>query len=114
MSDSPHSEVDTRVILHVSSCVHSGLKYIYVWTNDTDVLVILVAYVPDFLDIDSNVLVSVISGVGFNTSCKSVNAIAAYVGLKSANHCWFCTIFQVVIIHQAFFTLEKWNFGMSG
>ena len=74
MFDSPHSEVDTRVILHVSSCVHSGL-------------VILVAYVPYFLDIDSNVRVSVISGVRFNTSCKSVNAIAAYVGLKSANHC---------------------------
>ena len=36
----------------------------------------------DFLEIDSNVQVSVLSGVGFNTSCISVNAIAAYVGLE--------------------------------
>ena len=54
MSDSSHSEADTRLILHVFSCVHSGLKDIYVQTNDTDIAVILVAYMPDVLEIDSN------------------------------------------------------------
>ena len=51
-------------------------------TNDTDVAVTLVAYMPDFRKIDSNVRVSIVSGIGFNTSCISVNAIAAYIGLK--------------------------------
>ena len=59
MSDSSHSEADTRIILHVFSCVHNGLKGIYVRTNDTDVVVILVAYMSDLLGIYSNVRVSV-------------------------------------------------------
>ena len=78
MSDSSHSEADTRKILHIISCVHSGLKDIYVRTIDTDVVVISAVYMPDFLEIDSNVRVSVVSGVGFNTSCI-MNAIAAYI-----------------------------------
>ena len=82
MSDSSHSEADTRIVLHVFPCVHSGLKDIYVRANDMDIVVIVVAYMPDFLEIYSNVRVSVVSGVGFNTSCISVNAIAAYIGLK--------------------------------
>ena len=83
MSDSSHSEAaDTRIIFHFFSCVHNGLKYIYVQTNDTDVVAILVAYMPDFLEIDCSVQVSAVSGVGFNTSCMSVNAIAAHIGLK--------------------------------
>ena len=75
MSDSSHSEADTRIILHVFSCVHNGLKGIYVRTNDTDVVVILVAYLSDLLGIYSNVRVSVVSGVGFSTSCISANAM---------------------------------------
>ena len=42
MSDSSHTEVDSRIILQDFSCVHSGLKDIYVQTNDMDVVVILV------------------------------------------------------------------------
>ena len=82
MSDSSHSEADRRIILHVFSCIHSALKDIYVQTNETDVMVILLAYMPDFLEIDSNVQVSVMSGVGFNTSFISVNLIGAYIQLK--------------------------------
>ena len=52
MSDSSHSEADTRIILCDFSCVHSSLKDIYVQTNDTVVVVILVAYMPDFLEIE--------------------------------------------------------------
>ena len=36
MSDSSYSEPDTRIILHVFSCGHSGLTNIYVQINDTD------------------------------------------------------------------------------
>ena len=89
MSDSSHSEADTRIVLHVFPCVHSGLKDIYVRANDMDIVVIVVAYMPDFLEIYSNVRVSVVSGVGFNTSCISVNAIAAYIGLKKCKELLF-------------------------
>ena len=82
MSDSSHTEIDSRIILQGFSCVHSGLKDIYVQTNDMDVVVILVTYLPDFLEIDSYVWVSVVPGVGFNAGYMSVNTIAAYIGLK--------------------------------
>ena len=77
MSDSSHSESDTRII-----SLRLITYNIYVRTNDTDVAVTLVAYMPDFREFDSNVRVSIVSGIGFNTSCISVNAIAAYIGLK--------------------------------
>ena len=70
-------------------------------TYDTDVVVILVAYMIDFLEIDSNVRVSIVSVVGFNTSCISVNVIATYIGLKRCKELLFGTLFQVVIILQA-------------
>ena len=68
MSDSSHSEAETRIILHVFSCAHSSLKDICMRTNDTDVVVIFVAYMPDVLEIDSNVRVSGMSSVEFNSS----------------------------------------------
>ena len=110
MSDSLYSEADTGIILHVFSCVYSGLKDIYVRTIDTDVVVILVAYMPDFLEIDSNVL----SGVGLNTSCISVNAIAAYIGLKRCKELLFLGYLSGCDYTLSFFTSEKWNFGMHG
>ena len=92
ISDSSHSEADTRIILHFFSCVHSRLKDIYVQTNDEDAVIILVAYMPDFLKIGSNMRVSVMSGVRFNTSIISVNAIAAYIGLNRSKNCCFCSL----------------------
>ena len=55
MSDSSHSEADMRIFIHNFSCVYISLKDIYVRTNDMDVVVILVAHMPDFLEIDSSV-----------------------------------------------------------
>ena len=81
MSDSSHSQADSRIILHVFSFVHSGLNDIYVQTNDTDIAVVLVAYMPDVLELHSNMQVSVVSRVEFNTSCISVKIFAAYIGL---------------------------------
>ena len=58
-------------------------------TDVTDVVVILFTYMPDFLEIDSNVQVSVVPGVGFNTICISVKAIAAYMWLKRCKELLF-------------------------
>ena len=57
ISDPSHSEADINIILHVLSFVHNILKDIYLRTN---AVVILVAYMPDFLEIDSNMRVSVV------------------------------------------------------
>ena len=109
--DSSHSEADVRIILHVFFCVHSGLKDIYVRTNDMDV-VILVAYMSDFLETNSNVRVSIVSGVGFNTSCLSVNAITAYIGLKRCKVLLFLHCLSGCCYTSRFFHVGKekfWN-----
>ena len=110
MSDSSHSEAGTKIIFHVSSYVHSGLKDIYVRKNDTNVVVILVAYMLDLLEIDSNVRVSIVSGVGFNTSCISANAIAAYIGLKRCKELLFLHSLSGLDYTSSFFHVGQVKF----
>ena len=82
-------------------------------TNDTDVIVILVAYMSDFLEVDSNVLVSVVSGVWYiKTSCISVNAIAAYIGLKKCKELMFLHSLLGCDYTSSFYHVRKmkvWN-----
>ena len=47
--ESSYPEADARIILRVISCIENGMKDIYVRLNDTDVVVLLVAYIPIFL-----------------------------------------------------------------
>ena len=99
MSASSHSETDTRIILHVFSCVHNSLKGVYVRTNDTDVVAIY-----------SNVPVSVVSGVGFNTGFISANAIAAYIGLKRCKELLFLHSISGCDYTSSFFHVGKMKF----
>ena len=110
MSDSSHSVADTRIILHVFSCVHNGLKGVYVRTNDTDVVATWVAYMPGSLEIDSNVRVSVVPGVGFNSCCLSSNAITAYIGLKRCKKLLFLHSIAGSDYTSSFFHAGKMKF----
>ena len=62
------------------------------------------AYMPDFLEIDSNLQVSVVSGVGFDTSCISENPIAAYIGLKRCKELlgFFAFFFKLSLYFKLF------------
>ena len=48
---------------------------------------------PQILEIDSNVRVSVVSGVGLSTSCIFVNAVTEYIGLKRCKNCDYTSRF---------------------
>ena len=48
LSDCSQPEVDNRIILHVQNYIQMGLINVYVQTNDTDVVVLLVDYMLDF------------------------------------------------------------------
>ena len=65
---------------------------------------------PDFLENDSNVRVSVLSGVGFNTNCISVNAIAAYIGLKRCKELLFLHSLSGYDYTSSFFHVGKVKF----
>ena len=48
MSGSSQPEADSRIILHVSNFIQMGLINVYVWTNNTDVFALLIAFMADF------------------------------------------------------------------
>ena len=50
------------------------------------------------------------SGVGFNTSCISVNAIAAYIGLKRCKELLFLHSFSGFDYISSFYSVRKVEF----
>ena len=62
---------------------------------------------PDFVEIDSNVRASVMSGVGLNTSCIFLNAIAAYIGLKRCKELLFLHCLLGYDYSSSFFHVGK-------
>ena len=53
-----------------------GLINVYVQTNDTDVVVLLIAFMPDFLKINAGAQMIAIYGVGTHKYDMSINVIA--------------------------------------
>ena len=68
------------------------------------------AYMPDFLEIDSNLQVSVVPGFGFDTSCISENPIAGYIGLKRFKEFFFLLSFLSYNYTSSFFHVGKVKF----
>ena len=64
----------------------------------------------DFVEIDSNVRASVMSGVGLNTSCIFLNAIAAYIGLKRSKELLFLHCLSGYDYSSSFFHVGKVKF----
>ena len=54
--DCSHIEADTRIILHVLNCIHSGIQNIIVRSVDTDVVILLIAYMQFFLEMAKSTL----------------------------------------------------------
>ena len=52
----------------------------------------------------------ILSGVGFNTSCISVNAIAAYIGLKRCKELLFLHSFSGFDYISSFYSVRKVEF----
>ena len=74
--DCLQSDADSRIILHVSNCIQMGLIIFYVRANDTGVVVLLIAFMPDFLKINAGVEVIAICDVGTQKYCMLINVTA--------------------------------------
>ena len=79
MPDCHHPEADTRIVLHVLNCIENGVDEVYVRSNDTNVVVLLVGYMPNFLEINSSAKIVAQCGVGLKTYSLSINTLAEYV-----------------------------------
>ena len=112
MPDCFHPEADTRIILHVIDCIERGILRIYVRTNDTDVVVLLVAFMPDFLDIRDDVKIYATCGVGSGKYSLLINIIADYINLKRCKEMLFLHALSGSDYTASFYQVGKakfWN-----
>ena len=59
-----------------------SLINVYLRTNQADVVIFLLAFIPDFLKINTVTEVTEICGVGTHKYCMSVNVIAESITLE--------------------------------
>ena len=73
-----HVEADTPIVLPVLNCIQSGINNIIVRSNDIDVIVLLIAYMPVFIESNSSAKITAMCDV----ESLSINEIALYIGLE--------------------------------
>ena len=108
MHDCSHIEADTRIILHVLNCINNGIKNIYVRTNDTDVVVLLISYMPMFLE-QNEVSIIAINGVGAKIKHFPINTIA-HIGLDRCRELLFLHSLSGCDYTSSFFKVGKCKF----
>ena len=114
MPDCSHLETNTRIIIHVLSCLQCRDAVVYICTNDTDVVFLLTAYVPDFFRTSCNAKTVAQYGVGLRLYYLSINTIADCVRLERCKELLLFILCQDVITPQAFLILIKSAFGIAG
>ena len=97
LSPCTHEEADYRIILHVAEQARNGIKKVYIRTNDTDVLVLSVAFyhkIPGLQDLwlafgraksFRNIPVHVIARKLGSAKCKALLGFHAFTGCDSVS-----------------------------
>ena len=80
---------------------------VYVGTNDTDVVVLLVAFIPDFLKINVDAQVIVICDAGTQKYCMSINVIAASITLERCKELLFSACIIMIRLYVKLF--PRWK-----
>ena len=79
---STHLEADFRLICHVIHAVDSGVNQTIVRGNDTDILVILLAYLPDILQRSKTHILLYDYGTGASRCTFDITHIGKLIGLE--------------------------------
>ena len=111
MCDCSQSETDRRIILHTSNCIQMGLMNVYVWTND--VVVLLVAFMRDFLKINAGAQVVAMYGVRNHKYCMSIDVIAESITLERCKEPLFLHVLSGSYYMSSFFHIGKVKFWNS-
>ena len=113
MSDCLQREADSRIILHISNCIQTVSINVYVLANNTDVVALLMAFIPDFLKINAGAQVILICGVCTNKYCMSINVIAESITLESFKQLLFLHALSGSDCTSSFFHVRKVKFWNS-
>ena len=55
--DGVHEEADSRIVIHIADMIRNDITKIKLRTVDTDVIVILLAFMPQFFELNENVCI---------------------------------------------------------
>ena len=86
---------------------------VYVRINNAGVDVLLVAFIPDFLKINSGAQVIVICGVSTHKCCKLTNVIAESIALERCKELLFLHALSGSDYTSSFFHIRKVKFWNS-
>ena len=78
--DEVHEEADNRIIVHISHMLDSQISKIIVRTGDTDVIVIILGFMAQFLWQNASTKIWVDFGTGENRRTFDINQIHEHVG----------------------------------
>ena len=98
-------EADTKLIIHIWNSLNNGYQYIQITTSDTDVVVILLAYMPKFLKYSATI--TVIFGVGQNKKLYNMNEIAQRIGEDICLGIPFFYAFSGCDVTSSFYGISK-------
>ena len=75
-----HEEADNRMIIHINHMLKKGISSITVRTLDTDVIVILLSFMVQFININEHVSIMVDFGSGDSRRTISINRSFSELG----------------------------------
>ena len=73
-------EADQRLVRHAYNCIRNGILSVVVSTNDTDVVMLLIANFPHMIIIDSRVCLYCSFGPPDNKRIYNINELAEEIG----------------------------------
>ena len=95
--DGVHEEADNIIVIHIADMIRNDITKIKLRTVDTDVIVIMLAFMPQFLELNKNVCIWADFGTGDHRRLISINDSYDELGDSICLGLLFFTVSQVVI-----------------
>ena len=97
MPSSTHLEADWRMVLHIIDGLNEGHTSCKVRANDTDVVIILLAYMPTFLELNDTFQLTLDFGVGAKRRAINLNDLCRGVGIGKCRAMLFFHAFTGIL-----------------
>ena len=97
-----HAKAKARLMLHVSNWFQKGIKYVTVWSNDTDVVVLLAEYSPEFTEGYADAAVTAMYGVGEKIKYLSIKSIATDIEIERCRELLFTFVYWMRLYMHLF------------
>ena len=107
---STHREADYRIVLHVIDGIARGFLKIIVRANDTDITIILMAFMPVFLQLCPSLQLTIYHGTGNNRVLFNLNHMATNFGKENCRSLLFFHALTGCDYNPSFFGIGKCRF----